>query len=800
MDRSSLTWIIDRPSVKEFLLPFSLKITYYEATFGPFTTLQSLMGLVASTYIVWSGVRFYRRGYKREAGPLLLAMGFVYAAAVNDTFVSNGLYQFVYTIEYAYLAMILLMAYSLSSMVVEAAMAKEALRKSEERFRSLVETTSDWVWEIDRNGVYTYVSPKVSELLGYAPEEIIGKTPFDLMPPDEAQHIGAILRDVVASQKPFERLENTARRKDGQLVVLETSGVPFFDANGRLLGYRGIDRNITEREQTEESLRASEDKFSKAFHTSPDSININRLSDGLYIEINQGFTAITGYTADDVKGKTSLELDIWANPEDRAHLIQGLRARGGVTNLEASFRMKDGRIRIGLMSARIIQVNEEPCILSIVRDITERKRAEAQLERTLRETRVRFEISQALAGAETEDEVLDVLIQRAGLYPQAFVALVTFDRTGDELVAVERRADPFESGVVSASPVGTRFPASRFPMLRLLSADRPFVSHDIVSDERIDPPIREGILQMKTASLAAFPLTVGSEWMGYIAVFAKPAGYFDEEKQHLYQTLAEQGAVALRAARLRETIRESQQRFQGLVETLSDWIWEVDQNGAYTYVSPKAQDLLGYEPKEVLGKTPFDLMPPEEARRVAGVFGPLLAAQQPLVALENTNRHKDGHLVVFETSGVPFFDAEGRFKGYRGTDRDITERKRAERLLQTLNTAALAMQKALRPEEMFSAVSKELQKIGFSCVILATDSGRQHLIVKHRSFPSRAVQVAERVTGHRIGSAFFPVNPVDAFRKAVLEKQSVFVQNTEEVIRQQLPAPFNRLASITAQG
>ena len=348
VDRSSLTWIIDRPSIKEFLLPFSLKITYYEATFGPFTTLQSLMGLVASTYIVWSGVRFYRRGYKREAGPLLLAMGFVYAAAVNDTFVSNGLYQFVYTIEYAYLAMILLMAYSLSSTVVEAAMAKEALRKSEERFRSLVETTSDWVWEIDRSGVYTYVSPKVSELLGYAPEEIIGKTPFDLMPPDEAQHIGAIFRDVVASQKPFERLENTARRKDGQLVVLETSGVPFFDANGRLLGYRGIDRNITEREQTEESLRASEDKFSKAFHISPDSININRLSDGQYIEVNQGFTAITGYTADDVKGKTSLELDIWANPEDRAPLIQGLRARGGVTNLEASFRIKGWPIVIGL--------------------------------------------------------------------------------------------------------------------------------------------------------------------------------------------------------------------------------------------------------------------------------------------------------------------------------------------------------------------------------------------------------------------------------------------------------------------
>lgn len=115
VDRSDLTWMVDHPSIKEVLLPLGLKITYHEATFGPFTTVQSLTGLVASTYILVSGIRFYRRGYKREAGPLLLAMGFVYAAAFNDTAVSNGLYQFVYTIEYGYMAMIFLMAYSLST-------------------------------------------------------------------------------------------------------------------------------------------------------------------------------------------------------------------------------------------------------------------------------------------------------------------------------------------------------------------------------------------------------------------------------------------------------------------------------------------------------------------------------------------------------------------------------------------------------------------------------------------------------------------------------------------------------------
>ncbi len=127
-----------------------------------------------------------------------------------------------------------------------------------------------------------------------------------------------------------------------------------------------------------------------------------------------------------------------------------------------------------------------------------------------------------------------------------------------------------------------------------------------------------------------------------------------------------------------QRLQSSELRFEGLVGTLADWVWEVDQNGNYTYVSPRIKDLLGYEPGEVIGKTPFDLMPAEEAQRVAGVFGPLLSTQQPLNAIENINQHKNGSRVMFETSGVPFYDAQGNFKGYRGSDRDITERKKAD--------------------------------------------------------------------------------------------------------------------------
>jgi len=139
--------------------------------------------------------------------------------------------------------------------ITERKRAEEALKESKQRFRSLVEATSDWVWEVDKNGIYTYSSPKVKEILGYEAVEVIGKTPFDFMPPDEAKRVGAIFRDIAASRKPFERLENVNLHKDGRLVVLETSGVPIFDSSGDFLGYRGIDRDITERKKAEEETQ-----------------------------------------------------------------------------------------------------------------------------------------------------------------------------------------------------------------------------------------------------------------------------------------------------------------------------------------------------------------------------------------------------------------------------------------------------------------------------------------------------------------------------------------------------------------
>ena len=145
--------------------------------------------------------------------------------------------------------------------VSELKRAEEALRESKEQFRNLIEMTSDWIWEVDHNGFYTYASPKIKDILGYEPEEIIGKTPFDLMTAEEADRVFKIFDTIRGSQQPFHLLENENLHKKGYPVVLETSGIPIFDADGKFCGYRGVDRDITRRKQAREALRKARDEL-----------------------------------------------------------------------------------------------------------------------------------------------------------------------------------------------------------------------------------------------------------------------------------------------------------------------------------------------------------------------------------------------------------------------------------------------------------------------------------------------------------------------------------------------------------
>lgn len=144
---------------------------------------------------------------------------------------------------------------------------EKALKESQEKYKVLVETINDWIWETDKDGIFTYSSPKVHAILGYSEKEIIGKSPYDFMPEKEKERVSEIFGHITGNKGFIDKIENVNIHKDGHLVVLETSGAPYFDANNNLLGYRGVDREISEIKKNQLALIKNEEQLRKSNKT-----------------------------------------------------------------------------------------------------------------------------------------------------------------------------------------------------------------------------------------------------------------------------------------------------------------------------------------------------------------------------------------------------------------------------------------------------------------------------------------------------------------------------------------------------
>ena len=245
----------------------------------------------------------------------------------------------------------------------------KTLREKSEELEGYFLQSMDLLCIANTSGEFIRVNPEWERILGYSSAELNGRSFLDFVHPEDMDATLKAVSSLKAQQEVI-NFENRYRCNDGTYRWIEWRSRPRGD-----LIY-AVARDISERKQTENALQESEDKFRMTFDFSPDAVNINRLDDGLYVDINQGFTRITGFTREDVRGKTSLEIDIWQEAADRQRLVQGLRENGYVENLEAQFRRKDGSLVTGLMSARVISLKGIPHIISISRDITERKKHE----------------------------------------------------------------------------------------------------------------------------------------------------------------------------------------------------------------------------------------------------------------------------------------------------------------------------------------------------------------------------------------------------------------------------------------
>jgi len=184
--------------------------------------------------------------------------------------------------------------------------------EDEGRFRDLVETTSDWVWESDVKGVYTYVSPRVTEILGYEPQEVVGKSHFDFMPLEEAHRAVDAIKPIVESHLPFRFIHMKKIHKDGHPVYLETTGVPFLGPDGKLRGYRGIHRDVTERRQAEEKAQQTFRKLESTVESVIQAI-------ALTVEMRDRYTAGHQERVKRLAGAIGREMQV---PQERLQIIQ----------------------------------------------------------------------------------------------------------------------------------------------------------------------------------------------------------------------------------------------------------------------------------------------------------------------------------------------------------------------------------------------------------------------------------------------------------------------------------------------
>jgi PAS domain S-box-containing protein len=268
------------------------------------------------------------------------------------------------------------------------------LRESEARLQLVADHAPVLITYCDAERRYKFVNEPYAARFGLRPSELVGR-PIKESLGSEAYatiepYVDAVLRG--------ERLEFETEIPYTQLGArhMWVAYAPEFDAEGRVSGFVSAILDVTERKRAEQRLRESEERFAKAFEASPLALTITSLRTGRLLEVNETFTRLSGYTREEAVGHTTLELGLWAEPTDREVELATLAQHGALRDVEYRFRMKDGRELVGMLSAEQIEIGGEPCALTVIEDVTERKRAEAERDQMLeREKSLRAEAEKA---------------------------------------------------------------------------------------------------------------------------------------------------------------------------------------------------------------------------------------------------------------------------------------------------------------------------------------------------------------------------------------------------------------------
>jgi len=259
----------------------------------------------------------------------------------------------------------------------------EELLDSERRLRAIFENTMELSGLLSPEGVLLRANGTALEMIGAREEEVFGKlfweTPWWNHSEQQAERLRMAIEEAATGKSVAFEAAHVDR--NGEERIIDFSLKPVFE-QGKTIYLVPEGHDITELKQTELALRESEERFRSIFDTSPDAMLLVQPDEKQIVGVNQGFCDLTGYTHDQVVGGSSLDIGLWHDLSDRELFYRELERGGVINNMEATFCMQDGSLRIGLLSSRSVQLSEEPLLLLVVRDITDLKAAEMALRQS----------------------------------------------------------------------------------------------------------------------------------------------------------------------------------------------------------------------------------------------------------------------------------------------------------------------------------------------------------------------------------------------------------------------------------